>query len=255
MVLGTTRSDVLSAKNNENEEKTLFRFGEGAAMPLHVSSPAFVPTPLVDRASDAELLERVSQRATNSSAARAAETEFYDRHARYLYCVLVQRVRRPLALSGREVEDLVQETFFRAFERAGTYHGGDAWDQTASAPFARLARRIAERLLADWLTDTREFLRRPTSTRWPSLSRSASSAHPSGGCCARRSTPERARARRLRVPPCTSPREEHQRLPTKSRRSWPNAGKRRTRTFRIRSRARRAQRVPATRLAALTEDA
>jgi RNA polymerase sigma factor (sigma-70 family) len=125
-------------------------------------SRAFVPPPVVDRASDAELLERVSQRTTNGSAARAAETEFYDRHARYLYCVLVQRVRRPLALSGREVEDLVQETFFRAFERAGTYHAGDAWDQDSQRRRSRAwLGRIAERLLADWLAGMREVSASP----------------------------------------------------------------------------------------------
>jgi len=127
-----------------------------------LSSRAFVPSPVVDHASDAELLERVSQRAANERAARAAETEFYDRHARYLFCVLVQRVRRPLALSGREVEDLVQETFVRAFARASTYHGGDAWDLDSQRRRSRAwLGRIAERLLADWLTDAREISASP----------------------------------------------------------------------------------------------
>jgi RNA polymerase sigma factor (sigma-70 family) len=127
-----------------------------------LSSRAFVPSPAVDHVSDAELLERVSQRATNAVAARAAETEFYDRHARYLYCVLVQRVRRPLALSGREVEDLVQETFFRAFARAASYNGGDAWDQDSQRRRSRAwLGRIAQRLLADWLAGAREVSASP----------------------------------------------------------------------------------------------
>jgi RNA polymerase sigma factor (sigma-70 family) len=117
---------------------------------------------IVDHVSDAELLERVSQRAMNAAVARAAETEFYGRHARYLYCVLVQRVRRPLALSGREVEDLVQETFFRAFARAETYSGGDAWDRESQSRRSRAwLGRIAERLLADWLADAREVSASP----------------------------------------------------------------------------------------------
>jgi RNA polymerase sigma factor (sigma-70 family) len=116
----------------------------------------------VDHVSDAELLERVSRRATNAAVARAAETEFYGRHARYLYCVLVQRVRRPLALSGREVEDLVQETFFRAFARAETYSGGDASDRESQGRRSRAwLGRIAERLLADWLATTREVSASP----------------------------------------------------------------------------------------------
>jgi len=127
-----------------------------------VSFAVFVPPPVVDRVSDAELLERVSQRSSNASAARAAEAEFYERHARYLYCVLVERVRRPLALSGREVEDLVQETFFRAFSRASTFTAGDACDEDSQRRRSRAwLGRIAQRLLADWLSDVREVSASP----------------------------------------------------------------------------------------------
>ncbi|HXK19398.1 MAG TPA: hypothetical protein VNG33_16420, partial [Polyangiaceae bacterium] len=118
--------------------------------------------PVIDRVSDAELLERVSQRASNKVAGRAAEAEFYERHARYLYCVLVQRVRRPLALSGREVEDLVQETFFRAFARAATFTAGEARDEDSQRRRSRAwLGRIAQRLLADWLADVREVSASP----------------------------------------------------------------------------------------------
>lgn len=127
-----------------------------------LSSAVFVPSPVVDHVSDAELLERVSRKASHANSARAAEAEFYARHARYLYCVLVQRVRRPLALSGREVEDLVQETFFRAFARAETYSGGDAWDEASQRRRSRAwLGRIAQRLLADWLADAREVSASP----------------------------------------------------------------------------------------------
>ena len=127
-----------------------------------LSSAVFVSSPVVDHVSDAELLERVSRKASNAGAARAAEAEFYARHARYLYGVLVQRVRRPLSLSGREVEDLVQETFFRAFARAGTYSGGDAWDEESQRRRSRAwLGRIAQRLLADWLADAREVSASP----------------------------------------------------------------------------------------------
>lgn len=127
-----------------------------------LSCAVLVPSPVVDRVSDAELLERVSRRANSALAARAAEAEFYERHARYLYCVLVQRVRRPLALSGREVEDLVQETFFRAFARASTFTAGDAWDEDSERRRSRAwLGRIAQRLLADWLADVREVSASP----------------------------------------------------------------------------------------------
>src|SRR5882724_8208094 len=123
-----------------------------------LSFAALVPPPVAGRVSDAELLERVSQRASNAPSARAAEAEFYERHVRYLYCVLVGRVRRPLALSGWEVEDLVQETFFRAFSRASTFTAGDAWDEDSKRRRSRAwLGRIAQRLLADWLGDMREI--------------------------------------------------------------------------------------------------
>lgn len=127
-----------------------------------LSSAVFVPAPSPDPVSDAVLLERVSRREGNATLARAAEAEFYARHARYLYGVLVQRVRRPLALSGREVEDLVQETFFRAFARASTFTVGDAWDADSERRRSRAwLGRIAQRLLADWLADVREVSASP----------------------------------------------------------------------------------------------
>ena len=127
-----------------------------------LSSAAFVIPVVVAHVSDAELLERVSRRANDTQAGRAAEAEFYARHARYLYGVLVQRVRRPLALSGREVEDLVQETFFRAFERASSYRSGDALDEDSERRRSRAwLGRIAQHLLADWLADAREISASP----------------------------------------------------------------------------------------------
>ena len=127
-----------------------------------VSCAAFVPASVTDHVSDAELLERVGRRETDPSEARAAEAEFYARHARYLYSVLVVRVRRPLALSGREVEDLVQETFFRAFARARSFTPGDVHDAESERRRSRAwLGRIAERLLADWLAGTREVSASP----------------------------------------------------------------------------------------------
>jgi RNA polymerase sigma factor (sigma-70 family) len=127
-------------------------------MPFRVLSSVVVVTASVVATSDAELLERVSRRAEDPGAARSAEAEFYSRHVRYLYGVLIHRVRRPLALSGREVEDLVQETFFRAFSRAGTFTKGDTSDAESEHRRTRAwLGRIAQRLLVDWLADTREI--------------------------------------------------------------------------------------------------
>jgi len=127
-----------------------------------LSFAVYVPPPAATRASDAELLERVSARARDPHAARAAEADFYERHVRYLYGVLMTRMRRPLALSGREVEDLVQETFFRAFARASTFSAGDATDEDSERRRTRAwLGRIAQRLLADWLSDMREVSASP----------------------------------------------------------------------------------------------
>ena len=112
--------------------------------------------------SDAELLRRVSRRSQDPLSSRRAEAEFYDRHARYLYGVLLQRVRRPLALSGREVEDLVQETFYRAFDRAETFEAAPGWDADSERRRTRAwLGRIAQRLLADWLAGSREVSASP----------------------------------------------------------------------------------------------
>ena len=123
----------------------------------------FVPA----RALDSELLRRVSERQVEPIQARAAEGEFYSRHVRYLYGVLVHRVRGPLALTGRETEDLVQETFFRAFERAHTFSIGDAVDDESLRRRTRAwLGRIAQRLLADWLSGHREIAASPFLESW-----------------------------------------------------------------------------------------
>lgn len=107
-------------------------------------------------------MAHVSQRTGDAKRARAAEAEFYARHARYLYCVLVQRARRPLALTGREVEDLVQETFFRAYARAATFRAGDAHDEDSERRRSRAwLGRIAQNLMADWLSDAHEVSASP----------------------------------------------------------------------------------------------
>jgi RNA polymerase sigma factor (sigma-70 family) len=112
--------------------------------------------------SDAELLARVAERARDASAARQAEALFYGRHVRYLYGVLLKRVKGPLSLSGQEVEDLVQETFFRVFERAHTFR-----DEPGIEPERAVLRvrawlgRIAQNLLADSLARAQEVSATP----------------------------------------------------------------------------------------------
>ncbi|HVJ15501.1 MAG TPA: sigma-70 family RNA polymerase sigma factor [Polyangiaceae bacterium] len=126
-----------------------------------LSSSAIV-TPPAPPLSDADLLARVAGRDRDALAARRAEAEFYARHARYLYAVLLRRAKAPLALEGSEVEDLVQETFYRAFQRAHTFDRGQALD---GEELSRRARgwlgRIAQNLLADWLSGRHEVAASP----------------------------------------------------------------------------------------------
>ncbi len=127
-----------------------------------LSSASIVLPPPAASPSDAELLSRVGQRERDEVSARAAQAEFYRRHARYLYGVLLRRVSERLALSGREVEDLVQETFFRAFAHADTFSSGGAIDaETATRRTRAWLGRIAQHLLADWLSGTREVSASP----------------------------------------------------------------------------------------------
>jgi RNA polymerase sigma factor (sigma-70 family) len=226
-----------------------------------LSSAAFVPGPPADAVSDFELLARVSGRETNPKLARSAEAEFYARHARYLYGVLLQRVKRPLALSGREVEDLVQETFFRAFARAGTFTAGEAWNAESEQRRTRAwLGRIAQRLLADWLTDAREVSATPYLDSLPEPEAGPSSSRSPKLRLMREALDTLNERERdvLRVAALYyQPGEEHQRLPNEvseelSRR-WSTSNEN---IRAIRSRAtKKLKEYLAARLTALTEDA
>ena len=94
----------------------------------------------------------VGQIAARGHLARAEQAEFYVRHAAYLYAVLKSQCAGALARSQQEVEDLVQDTFRRACERAATFRsdgvtGSDHERQRSRAWLGR----IAKRLLADAL--------------------------------------------------------------------------------------------------------
>ncbi len=125
-----------------------------------VSSPAPLP-PNPPPLSDAELLEQVSARKVDPLRARRAEAEFYERHARYLYAVLMRRAKGPLALTGAEVEDLVQETFFRAFERAHTSRAATRRVRSSRAEREVGSGGSRRHLLADWLEGRREIAASP----------------------------------------------------------------------------------------------
>jgi len=79
---------------------------------------------------DEDLLVLMSWNADHPEAAHAAFSEFHARHVRYLYAVCLEAYADDIGHDG--VEDLVQETFWRAFEKAATFAplGGD--DQEAA---------------------------------------------------------------------------------------------------------------------------
>src|SRR5215208_4391842 len=78
--------------------------------------------------SDAELLAAIAARTTDPNARSRAQAVFYSRHVRYLYGVLQRDAYKLLRVAGIGPEDLVQETFHRAFERARTFNAGGITD-------------------------------------------------------------------------------------------------------------------------------
>jgi RNA polymerase sigma factor (sigma-70 family) len=112
--------------------------------------------------SDAELLALIADRGGARSVASRAEAAFYSRHVRYLYGVLQRDAHKLLEVAGVGPEDLVQETFHRAFERAHTFDAGDAVDVERLRRRTRAwLGRIALNLLADYLRSVREVSATP----------------------------------------------------------------------------------------------
>ena len=101
-------------------------------------------------------------RARAPAAAREAQGVFYRRHVRYLYGVLLRHKKNLLPLAGLSAEDLTQETFQRAFERAHTFEAADDLDADHQRMRARAwLGRIATNLLTDHLHRLREVSASP----------------------------------------------------------------------------------------------
>jgi DNA-directed RNA polymerase specialized sigma24 family protein len=99
---------------------------------------------------DAELLARVAS--GTPSVARDAQSQFYRRHVSYLYAAVVKHSASLLALSRQSAEDLVHDTFERAFARAQTFNRDGVVDPERLRRRARAwLARIAHNLLADAL--------------------------------------------------------------------------------------------------------
>lgn len=113
-------------------------------------------------ASDAELLGAVCSSSVDPAVKSRAQAVFYARHVRYLYGALQKQQSKLLSLAGISAEDLVQETFHRAFERAHTFHAADIDDPEHLRRRTRAwLGRVAQHLLADHLERFREVSASP----------------------------------------------------------------------------------------------
>lgn len=124
------------------------------------------PTTGSTEPTDAELLRQIARGTSDPERARRAQALVYERHVRYLYGAVLRMNPSLLEMAGLRPEDLVQETFGRAFDRSHTYDPGDAHDSEAQRRRTRAwLGRIASRLLADALRRPREIAASPLVDR------------------------------------------------------------------------------------------
>ncbi len=125
--------------------------------------------------SDGELFGEVT--AADREVARRAERVLYERHVRYLFGVVSRQRKRLLLLAGLSAEDLVQDTFQRAFERAASFKAEPGLDAERARRRTRAwLGRIAQNLLTDSLRQSREI---PASPYLEQLSAAATDGPPS----------------------------------------------------------------------------
>ncbi len=111
--------------------------------------------PLLSHLPDSTLLARIAEQ---PSDARVEMQEFYARHIRYLYAVVNKQCAR-LGFGDSEVEDLVQDTFARAFDRASTYRPSQSDEDDAQRRWTRAwLGTIARNLILAALRAPREVL-------------------------------------------------------------------------------------------------
>ncbi len=102
-----------------------------------------------DDDSDQLLLARAAAATADAVGARRAQARFYERHVRYLYGVLKRREAVLRRVAGISVEDLVQDTFQRAFQYGATYQADGITDSERLRLRTRAwLGRIAQNLVA-----------------------------------------------------------------------------------------------------------
>jgi RNA polymerase sigma factor (sigma-70 family) len=107
---------------------------------------------------DATLLTYI---AANRGAAGAECELFYTRHVRYLFAVLHKQCER-LGFDSHAIEDLVQDTFQRAFEHAQSFRAPSESNAETSRRWTRAwLGKIARNLVLDALAAPREVLLGP----------------------------------------------------------------------------------------------
>jgi RNA polymerase sigma factor (sigma-70 family) len=119
------------------------------------TSIAFMP--IFDETSDCTAFQRLGLAAQGGAGTRDAQQLLYQRHAPYLLGVLRGRAARLLSLTPMTAEDLLHETFFRAFSRSDSYRCGEDGPSVEESRRTRAwLGKIAERLLLDAVRATHE---------------------------------------------------------------------------------------------------
>lgn len=105
---------------------------------------------------DAALLARAAS--SGQPGARAAQSAFYARHVRYLYGALKRREAVLSRIGGISLEDLVQETFQRAFQYGGSFRADTTDPERARLQTRAWLGRIAERLIVNAIAKPSEVV-------------------------------------------------------------------------------------------------
>jgi len=125
---------------------------------LATHQPAIEESELSDQA----LLQRAAATLENAPDARRAQARFYERHVRYLYGVLKRRESVLRRIAGQSAEDLVQETFQRAFQYGQSYQTDGITDPERLRLRTRAwLGRIAQNLINSCLSEPGEISASP----------------------------------------------------------------------------------------------